>query len=45
MTLAQGMCEESDFVELPNGDLFFMHRVQHYDASGDMPRKTADKAL
>lgn len=34
MTLAQGMCEESDFVELPNGDLFFMHRLQHYDING-----------
>jgi hypothetical protein len=34
MTLAQGICEESDFVELPNGDLFFMHRLQHYDANG-----------
>ena len=27
LPLAAGMCEESDFVELPNGDLFFMHRA------------------
>ena len=35
MTTAQGICEESDFVELPNGNLFFMHRLQHYDANGN----------
>lgn len=35
MTVEQGACEESDFVELPNGDLFFMHRLQHYDANGE----------
>jgi hypothetical protein len=35
MTTAQGICEESDFVELPNGNLFFMHRLQHYDANGE----------
>ena len=34
MTIEEGVCEESDFVELPSGDLFFMHRVQHYDAAG-----------
>jgi hypothetical protein len=25
-----GCCEESDFVELDNGDLFFVHRAEHY---------------
>ena len=34
MTIEEGVCEESDFVELPSGDLFFMHRVQHYDSAG-----------
>jgi polygalacturonase len=34
MTIEDGVCEESDFVELPSGDLYFMHRVQHYDSKG-----------
>jgi hypothetical protein len=25
-----GVCEESDFAELDNGDLLFVHRVEHY---------------
>jgi hypothetical protein len=25
-----GVCPESDFCELPNGDLFFVHRAEHY---------------
>jgi hypothetical protein len=29
-----GVCEESDFVELDNGDLLFIHRTEHYD--GDL---------
>jgi hypothetical protein len=33
-TTAEAECEESDFVELPNGNLFFMHRVQQYDGNG-----------
>lgn len=27
-------CEESDFVELPNGDLFWMHRAQEWGSDG-----------
>lgn len=30
MPLSVGACEESDFCELPNGDLFFVHRAVHY---------------
>jgi hypothetical protein len=26
-----GLCEESDFVELANSDLLFVHRAEHYD--------------
>jgi hypothetical protein len=29
-----GVCEESDFVELPNGDLYWMHRAQQWGADG-----------
>jgi hypothetical protein len=29
MPTKQGVCEESDFCELPNGDLFFVHRTEH----------------
>lgn len=29
-----GACEESDFVELPNGDLFWMHRAQQWGSDG-----------
>ncbi len=25
-----GVCEESDFCELPNGDLFWVHRTEHF---------------
>lgn len=25
-----GVCEESDFCELPSGDLFWIHRVEHF---------------
>lgn len=28
----QGVCEESDFCELPGGDLFWIHRVEHFPA-------------
>jgi hypothetical protein len=27
---AEGACEESDFAELDNGDLFWVHRTEHY---------------
>lgn len=30
MATAAGVCEESDFVELPSGDLFWVHRVEHF---------------
>ena len=30
MPATVGVCEESDFCELPNGDLFWIHRVEHY---------------
>jgi hypothetical protein len=30
MPASVGACEESDFCELPNGDLFFVHRAVHY---------------
>ena len=30
MPTAQGVCEESDFCELPSGDLFWIHRVEHF---------------
>ena len=32
MPIEQGACEESDFCELPNGDLFWVHRVEHFPA-------------
>lgn len=28
-----GLCEESDFAELPNGDVLAVHRAEHYDGS------------
>ena len=31
MTARQGVCEESDFAELDNGDLLFVHRTEHFD--------------
>jgi|GEM_PF-529797 len=30
MPTADGVCEESDFCELPNGDLLWIHRTEHY---------------
>jgi hypothetical protein len=30
MPSEQGVCEESDFCELPSGDLLWVHRVEHY---------------
>ena len=30
MPTQEGVCEESDFCELPNGDLFWVHRAGHY---------------
>jgi hypothetical protein len=30
MPTETGVCEESDFCELPNGDLFWVHRVEHF---------------
>jgi hypothetical protein len=32
MPTAQGVCEESDCCELPSGDLFWIHRVEHFPA-------------
>ena len=32
MPTEQGVCEESDFCELPSGDLFWVHRVEHFPA-------------
>ena len=29
MAIEEGVCEESDFCELPNGDLFWVHRAEH----------------
>jgi hypothetical protein len=31
MPADKGLCEESDFVELENGDLLFSHRAEHYE--------------
>lgn len=28
-----GLCEESDFVELPDGDVLAIHRAEHYDGN------------
>ncbi|MBI5094863.1 MAG: exo-alpha-sialidase, partial [Candidatus Hydrogenedentes bacterium] len=30
MPTSEGVCEESDFCELPNGDLFWVHRTEHF---------------
>jgi hypothetical protein len=30
MPTKMGVCEESDFCELPNGDLFWVHRTEHF---------------
>lgn len=32
MPTEQGVCEESDFCELPSGDLFWIHRAEHFPA-------------
>ncbi|MDO8587934.1 MAG: sialidase family protein, partial [Armatimonadota bacterium] len=38
LTPGQGICEESDFRELPNGDLFWIHRSEFYpDHATDVP--------
>lgn len=38
MPASVGACEESDFCELPNGDLFWVHRAEHYpDHQTEMP--------
>ncbi len=31
MPASVGVCEESDFAELDNGDLFFVHRTEHFE--------------
>ncbi|MCX5771953.1 MAG: sialidase family protein [Candidatus Hydrogenedentes bacterium] len=42
MPSSVGVCEESDFCELPNGDLFWVHRVEHYpDHQTDIPPQAA----
>jgi len=42
MPASVGVCEESDFCELPNGDLFWIHRTEHYpDHKTDMPPRAA----
>jgi hypothetical protein len=33
MPTEQGVCEESDFCELPSGDLFWIHRCEHFPAT------------
>jgi hypothetical protein len=33
MPTEQGVCEEGDFCELPNGDLFWVHRVEHFPSA------------
>jgi hypothetical protein len=33
MPVSTGVCEESDFAELPNGDLMWIHRAEHFDGS------------
>jgi hypothetical protein len=37
MSAEQGACEESDFVELPNGNLMWIHRAEHFSADGAYP--------
>lgn len=34
MTIEEGACEESDFVELPNGDLMWIHRAEQFSPDG-----------
>ena len=41
MSPEQGMSEESDFCELPNGDLFWVHRSEFYpDHATDVPPRS-----
>jgi hypothetical protein len=45
MPAAQGACEESDFVELPNGNLLWIHRAEHdgiSDRQQSIVRKVGD---
>ena len=35
MPQTTGACEESDFVQLPDGDLMWIHRAEHFDSSGN----------
>jgi len=42
MTAQEGVCEESDFCELRDGNLFWVHRCGHYpDHQTDMPTGAA----
>ena len=34
MPQSAGACEESDFVQLPSGDLMWIHRAEHFSAEG-----------
>jgi hypothetical protein len=34
MPQSAGVCEESDFVQLPSGDLMWIHRAEHWSADG-----------
>jgi hypothetical protein len=40
-----GLCEESDFVELDNGDLLFIHRAEHYDGENYVSVQSAAEHL
>jgi hypothetical protein len=35
MPPSTGLCEESDFVQLPNGNLMWLHRTEHFDSNGN----------
>ncbi len=35
MPVSTGVCEESDFVELPTGDLMWIHRAEHSSAASN----------
>jgi hypothetical protein len=42
MATAVGVCEESDFCELPGGDLFWIHRAEHFpDRATEIPALAA----
>lgn len=45
MPASAGVCEESDFVELPNGDLFWIHRAELFDAAGNYLNTTRVKSV